>query len=294
MHFLAGTDEHGLKMSISASGIDVEKVQVHPTGLVGPNEPEAKVKFLAAEALRGVGGLLLDNEGQRFVDELQHRDFVTGKNGKVNTRFRLLYWCRLLMICYHNYPIRLVSPSPSDHQHSFSHSHSQSQPQPALPTASDQVWLPSRTPSALFNQLPLIANVLSRIAQSQSTVHDLRTQLADFQSAAAQSHSALQVEVDAHRERKRAEDAARLELRSHTKTLVDARRTAESTRRDAEKRLNGGQRMRVTSIREGQRLARCAAGAGNGQWARWARESAVALHPHTSLSDLTNMRNHVH
>ena len=41
---------------------------------------------MAAEALRGVGGLLLDNEGQRFVDELQHRDFVTGKmweNGKV-------------------------------------------------------------------------------------------------------------------------------------------------------------------------------------------------------------------
>ena len=32
------------------------------------------------------GGLVLDNEGQRFVDELQHRDFVTGKmgeNGKV-------------------------------------------------------------------------------------------------------------------------------------------------------------------------------------------------------------------
>jgi len=37
------------------------------------------VKFLAAEALRGVGGLLLDNTGSRFVDELQHRDFVTGK-----------------------------------------------------------------------------------------------------------------------------------------------------------------------------------------------------------------------
>jgi len=57
----------------------LEKVQVHPTGLVDPNEPEAKVKFLAAEALRGVGGLLLDNTGSRFVDELQHRDFVTGK-----------------------------------------------------------------------------------------------------------------------------------------------------------------------------------------------------------------------
>lgn len=66
---------------------------MHPTGLVDPNEPDAKVKFLAAEALRGVGGLLLDNEGQRFADELGHRDYVTGKmweNGKVSTHLLLL------------------------------------------------------------------------------------------------------------------------------------------------------------------------------------------------------------
>jgi succinate dehydrogenase/fumarate reductase flavoprotein subunit len=82
-------DGQKLAMSIGAHGIDLEKVQVHPTGLVDPNEPDAKVKFLAAEALRGVGGLLLDNEGKRFVDELQHRDYVTGKmweNGKVRVR----------------------------------------------------------------------------------------------------------------------------------------------------------------------------------------------------------------
>jgi len=47
---------------------------------------------LAAEALRGVGGLLLDNTGKRFVDELQHRDYVTGKiweNGKLPIRLVL-------------------------------------------------------------------------------------------------------------------------------------------------------------------------------------------------------------
>jgi succinate dehydrogenase/fumarate reductase flavoprotein subunit len=79
-------DGQKLALQVGASGIDLEKVQVHPTGLVDPKEPEAKVKFLAAEALRGVGGLLLDNTGSRFVDELQHRDYVTGKiweNGKV-------------------------------------------------------------------------------------------------------------------------------------------------------------------------------------------------------------------
>ncbi|KAG6861683.1 hypothetical protein C0995_013252 [Termitomyces sp. Mi166 len=72
-------DGQKLAMAIGANGIDLEKVQVHPTGLVDPKEPDAKVKFLAAEALRGVGGLLLDSQGKRFVDELQHRDYVTGK-----------------------------------------------------------------------------------------------------------------------------------------------------------------------------------------------------------------------
>ncbi|KAH9062410.1 Flavocytochrome c [Lactarius vividus] len=85
-------DGHKIAISAGASAVDMEKVQVHPTGLVDPKEPDAKVKFLAAEALRGVGGLLLDNEGQRFVDELQHRDFVTGKiweNGKYPIRLIL-------------------------------------------------------------------------------------------------------------------------------------------------------------------------------------------------------------
>ncbi|KII83289.1 hypothetical protein PLICRDRAFT_119559 [Plicaturopsis crispa FD-325 SS-3] len=85
-------DGHKLAIETGASGIDFEKVQVHPTGLVDPKEPDSKVKFLAAEALRGVGGLILDNQGQRFVDELQHRDFVTGKmweNGKTPIRLVL-------------------------------------------------------------------------------------------------------------------------------------------------------------------------------------------------------------
>lgn len=81
-------DGQKLAIAAGASAVDLEKVQVHPTGLVDPKEPDAKVKFLAAEALRGVGGLLLDNTGKRFVDELQHRDYVTGKiweNKKVDT-----------------------------------------------------------------------------------------------------------------------------------------------------------------------------------------------------------------
>ena len=38
-------------MAAGGKGIDMDKVQVHPTGLVDPKDPHAKVKFLAAEAL---------------------------------------------------------------------------------------------------------------------------------------------------------------------------------------------------------------------------------------------------
>jgi len=51
---------------------------------VHPEEPDAKVKFLAAEALRGVGGVLLDIHGNRFCNELGRRDYVTGMMWKNN------------------------------------------------------------------------------------------------------------------------------------------------------------------------------------------------------------------
>jgi len=62
---------------------------VHPTGLVKPDDPDAKVKFLAAEALRGVGGLVLDAHGKRFANELGRRDYVTGEMWKNKPPFRL-------------------------------------------------------------------------------------------------------------------------------------------------------------------------------------------------------------
>ena len=72
-------DGHKMLMAIGANDIDMDKVQVHPTGLVDPKDPGSKWKFLAAEALRGEGGLLLNSDGQRFSDELGHRDYVSGK-----------------------------------------------------------------------------------------------------------------------------------------------------------------------------------------------------------------------
>merc|ERR1711963_506402 len=95
LHLPTTNGEHctgdGIKMgeAIGAKTIDLEWVQVHPTGLVKPDDPDAKVKFLAAEALRGVGGLVLDMNGKRFANELGRRDYVTGEMWKNKPPFRL-------------------------------------------------------------------------------------------------------------------------------------------------------------------------------------------------------------
>merc|ERR1711935_452048 len=72
-----------------ANCVDLEWVQVHPTGLVKPDDADAKIKFLAAEALRGVGGIVLDANGKRFANELGRRDYVTGEMWKSKPPFRL-------------------------------------------------------------------------------------------------------------------------------------------------------------------------------------------------------------
>ncbi|KAI1432824.1 flavocytochrome c [Xylaria sp. CBS 124048] len=68
---------HGLLADVGAAFVDMDSVQVHPTGFIDPKDPRATYKFLAAEALRGEGGILLSHDGRRFVDELERRDVVT-------------------------------------------------------------------------------------------------------------------------------------------------------------------------------------------------------------------------
>ncbi|KAJ7269917.1 Flavocytochrome c [Mycena rebaudengoi] len=69
---------------------DLDQVQVHPTGFVDPANPDAKTKFLAAEALRGVGALLLDAHGHRFVNEVARRDVVVAKMQEAAAPVRLV------------------------------------------------------------------------------------------------------------------------------------------------------------------------------------------------------------
>lgn len=64
--------------NLGADLIDMDQVQVHPTGFIDPNDRANQWKFLAAEALRGLGGILLNPlNGKRFVNELGRRDDVT-------------------------------------------------------------------------------------------------------------------------------------------------------------------------------------------------------------------------
>ena len=63
-------------------GAPVRAAEARPTGVVNPGDLDAKIKFLAAEALYGV-------HGNRLANELGRRDCVTGEMWKKKPPFRL-------------------------------------------------------------------------------------------------------------------------------------------------------------------------------------------------------------
>jgi L-aspartate oxidase len=69
----------GAGMSLAAAAgaelADLEFEQFHPTALVSP-DGDGHDGFLITEAVRGEGALLLNEQGERFVDELAPRDVV--------------------------------------------------------------------------------------------------------------------------------------------------------------------------------------------------------------------------
>ncbi|KAJ1501567.1 hypothetical protein HMI54_014321 [Coelomomyces lativittatus] len=63
--------------------VDMDQVQLHPTAFVPPSSPSSpplkespKSRVLAPEALRGHGGILVNAQGHRFVNELGTRQDV--------------------------------------------------------------------------------------------------------------------------------------------------------------------------------------------------------------------------
>lgn len=73
----ASGDGIALGVTAGAALKDMDQVQVHPTSLVNRSAPDARSNWLAPEALRGAGGVLLDAQGRRFVDELATRAEVS-------------------------------------------------------------------------------------------------------------------------------------------------------------------------------------------------------------------------
>lgn len=69
-----GATGDGLKLAqkVGAKLVDMDQIQVHP--IVQQDTPHA---FLIGEAVRGEGAILVDNAGQRFVNELDTRKNVT-------------------------------------------------------------------------------------------------------------------------------------------------------------------------------------------------------------------------
>ena len=61
-----------IKHNINIKNIDY--VQIHPTTLYSKKKER---RFLISESVRGEGAVLLDKNGERFVDELQPRDVVS-------------------------------------------------------------------------------------------------------------------------------------------------------------------------------------------------------------------------
>jgi L-aspartate oxidase len=67
---VATGDGVGMALRAGAALLDMEFVQFHPTALAIPGAP----RFLISEAVRGEGGRLLNDRGERFTDELLPRD----------------------------------------------------------------------------------------------------------------------------------------------------------------------------------------------------------------------------
>ena len=67
-----GIQGQGIEMAqaIGATTVDMDQIQIHPT-------VEANTAALITEGLRGDGAILINEEGQRFIDEVGTRDVVS-------------------------------------------------------------------------------------------------------------------------------------------------------------------------------------------------------------------------
>lgn len=75
----ANAEGSGIKLArnIGIKLVNMDSIQLHPTGFVDQHDRFARQKILAPELLRGEGAILLNAEAKRFCNELGNRDYVS-------------------------------------------------------------------------------------------------------------------------------------------------------------------------------------------------------------------------
>ncbi|KAL4078413.1 hypothetical protein V8B97DRAFT_2074920 [Scleroderma yunnanense] len=101
---------------------------------------------------------------------------------------------------------------------------------------------------------PVITEVLEQIAIVQASVNDVKAQLKEAQTSAIQSHTQLEAELDDLRTKKREDDQKRADGKARTKSLEEARRVAETRKREAEKKLKVARGTKASATRRVEEL----------------------------------------
>ena len=74
MHMPTTSGEHCTNDAIKMGKAHLDKVQVHPAGLVKPDAPAPKIVFFSEGKLRGIGGLIVHEDSNHFANEFRWRD----------------------------------------------------------------------------------------------------------------------------------------------------------------------------------------------------------------------------
>ncbi|KAH0827846.1 hypothetical protein J3R83DRAFT_3472 [Lanmaoa asiatica] len=108
--------------------------------------------------------------------------------------------------------------------------------------------------SGTSDHSPTIAEVSRQITAAQASIHDLQSQLQEAQNAANQSRDLLETELGDLRLRRREDDQKRLDGRARTKTLEETRRQAETSKREAEKKMKVAHNAKDSATRRVEEL----------------------------------------
>ncbi|GJJ06560.1 hypothetical protein Clacol_000753 [Clathrus columnatus] len=146
-----------------------------------------------------------------------------------------------------------VPPSPELHKQPRN-----APPSPILPTCSIPPSTVSQVPQQgsqlASDPSPIITDLLEQLEAARGATSDLQAQLAQAHTTAVATTASLEAEVAQARATKKSEEAARNALKTRTKSLDDARRHADSVKRESEKKLKAVETQRDNASDLIQRL----------------------------------------